>query len=304
MQKKGTIQKIACVGAGIIGHSWAILFAMKGHPVFIQDSNKASIKTALRRIKVALNLCAEKNLIEEQTALEAYNRVNIKSSIARVVADADYVVESTLENYQVKKKIFKEMDQAAPEEAILASSSSGLLMSIIQKVTEKPERCIVAHPFNPPHLIPLVEIVPGERTSETTIRRTALFMKSLGKVPIVVRKEVSGYLANRLQRGIMQQAEDIVKSGIATVEDVDRALSTGPGVRWAIYGKYLQDYFNTPSHLMRNKHMSGLVAKGYEEYGLLRGKSFDEMVRWRDSKLIDVLRVLGHLPLGDKKDQS
>ena len=175
-------------------------------------------------------------------------------------------------------------------------------MSIIQKVTEKPERCIVAHPFNPPHLIPLVEIVPGECTSETTVRRTVLLMKRLGKVPIVVQKEVSGYLANRLQRGIMQQADDIVNSGIANVEDVDRALSTGPGIRWAIYGKYLQDYFNTPSHLMRHQRRSGLVAKGYEEYSLLKGKSFEDMVRWRDSKLIDILCVLGHLPKSETKN--
>ena len=302
MHKEHMIKNIACVGAGIIGHSWAILFAMKGYRVFIQDVKNASIKIALRRIKVSLNLCAEKNLIEEPTVLEAFNRVEVKSSISSAVVDADYVVESTLENYNVKKKVFKEIDQAAPEEAILASSSSGLLMSIIQKVTQKPERCIVAHPFNPPHLIPLVEIVPGEETSDTTIERTVLFMKRLGKVPIVVRKEVSGYLANRLQRGLMQQAEDIVNSGIVNVEDVDLALSTGPGIRWAIYGKYLQDYFNTPSHLMHNKQLSGLVAKGYEEYSLLRGKSFDELVRWRDSKLIDVLRVLGHLPCREGKD--
>ena len=302
MNKEREIKNIACVGAGIIGHSWAILFAMKGYPVNIHDINKESVKSAFLRIKMALSLCVEKKLIEERDAEEAYNRVKVKSDISKAVSDADYVVESTLENYNVKKKIFREMDEAAPEEAILASSSSGLLMSIIQKVTEKPERCIVAHPFNPPHLIPLVEIVPGECTSETTVRRTVLLMKRLGKVPIVVRKEVSGYLANRLQRGIMQQADDIVNSGIANVEDVDRALSTGPGVRWAIYGKYLQDYFNTPSHLMRHQRRSGLVAKGYEEYSLLKGKSFEDMVRWRDSKLIDILRVLGHLPKSETEN--
>jgi 3-hydroxyacyl-CoA dehydrogenase len=133
MHKEHMIKNIACVGAGIIGHSWAILFAMKGYRVFIQDVNNASIKIALRRIKVSLNLCAEKNLIEETTVLEAFNQVEVKSSISSAVVDADYVVESTLENYNVKKKVFKEIDQAAPEEAILASSSSGLLMSIIPK---------------------------------------------------------------------------------------------------------------------------------------------------------------------------
>ncbi len=126
-------------------------------------------------------------------------------------------------------------------------------------------------------------------------------MKRLGKVPIVIRKKVSGYLANRLQRGIMQQANDSVNRGIVNVEDVDRALSTGPGIRWVIYGKYLQDYFNAPSHLMLHQQRSGLVTKGYEEYGLLKGKSFDDMVRWRESKLIDILHVLGHLSQSETK---
>ena len=135
---------------------------------------------------MALNICVEKKLIAERDAEEAYNRVKVKLDISKAVSDADYVVESTLENYDVKKKIFREMDEAAPEEAILVSSSSGLLMSIIQKVTEKPERCIVTHPFNPPYLIPLVEIVPGECTSETTVKQTVLLMKRLGKVPIVI----------------------------------------------------------------------------------------------------------------------
>jgi hypothetical protein len=121
-------------------------------------------------------------------------------------------------------------------------------------------------------------------------------MKSLGKIPIVTKKEVYGYIANRLQRGLTREANDIVNSGVASVEDVDKALSVGPGIRWAIYGSYLVNYFNTPSHLTQGKKLPGLVKEGYEEYSLLKGKSFDDLVRWRDSKLIDVLRVLKHLP--------
>ncbi|MFQ6076731.1 MAG: 3-hydroxyacyl-CoA dehydrogenase family protein [Candidatus Bathyarchaeia archaeon] len=290
------INEIACVGAGIVGHSWATLFAMKGYPVYIQDIQEENVERALRWIKAALGLCTEKGLLEERDAEAAFKRVRPTTDMAEAVSGVDYVAESVFESYDVKRKVFREMDVAAPEEAILASSSSGLLMTEIQKVTKRPGRCIVAHPFNPPHLIPLVELVPGEATSESTVKRTFQFMKSLGKVPIVVKKEVSWYLANRMQLGVFQEADDIVNSGVASVEDVDRALSTGPGIRWAIYGPYLVRYFNTPSHLWQRRTRPEMVEQGYEEYSLLKGKSFDDMVRWRDSKLIDILRVLGHLP--------
>lgn len=288
--------KIACIGAGVIGHSWATLFSMKGYTVHIQDINDEIIQRSLQWIKTALNLCAEKGLITKRDAEKAFDRVKSTTDMSEAVSEADYIVESVFEDYDVKKKVFKEIDSAASEEAIIASSSSYLLMTEIQKVTKRPQRCIEAHPYNPPHLIPLVEIVPGIATSKTTVTHTVNLMKSLGKIPIVTKKEVYGYIANRLQRGLTREANDIVNSGVASVEDVDKALSVGPGIRWAIYGSYLVNYFNTPSHLTQGKKLPGLVKQGYKEYSLLKGKSFDDMVRWRDSKLIDVLRVLKHLP--------
>lgn len=291
------INRIACIGAGVIGHSWATLFSMKGYTVYIHDINEEVIQRGLRWIKTALDLCAEKRMIDERDAEAAINRVKPTTDMSEAVSDADYIVESVLENYDVKKKVFREIDAMAPEEAIIASSSSFLLMTEIQKVTKRPERCIEVHPYNPPHLIPLVEIVPGQATSKTTVARTFQFMKSLGKVPIVPKKEVAGYIANRLQRALNREAHDLVNSGVASVEDVDKALSTGPGIRWAIYGPFLVSYFNTPSHLMREGTLSGMVKEGYEEYSLLKGKPFDDMVRWRDSMLIDILRVLQYLPV-------
>ncbi len=290
------IKKIACIGVGVIGHSWATLFSMKGYTVHIQDINDEAIQRSLHWIKTALDLCAEKGLIDERDAKTAFNRVKPTTDMSEAVSEADYIVESVLEDYDVKKKVFREIDAAASEEAIIASSSSFLLMTEIQKATKRPERCIEAHPYNPPHLIPLVELVPGEATSKTTVTRTFHFMKSLGKIPIVTKKEVYGYIANRLQRGLTREANDIVNSGVASVEDVDKALSVGPGIRWAIYGSYLVNYFNTPSHLTQGRKLPGMVKEGYEEYSLLKGKSFNDMVRWRDSMLIDVLRVLKHLP--------
>ncbi len=290
------IKRIACIGVGVIGHSWATLFSMKGYTVYIHDISEAVIQRGLRWIKTALDLCAEKRLIDERDAEAAINRVKPITDLSEAVSDADYIVESVLENYDEKKKVFKEIDATAHEEAIIASSSSFLLMTEIQKVTKRPERCIEVHPYNPPYLIPLVEIVPGQATSKATVARTFQFMESLGKVPIVPKKEVAGYIANRLQRALNREAHDLVNSGVASVEDVDKALSAGPGIRWAIYGPFLVSYFNTPSHLMREDTLSGMVKEGYEEYGILKGKTFDDLVRWRDSMLIDTLRVLQYLP--------
>lgn len=290
---------MSCLGSGVIGHSWATLFAIKGYQVVLQDISQSILREAIRGIRFNIDLLVEKSVITQTAVTIAMKKISTTTNIQEAVYESDFIQESVTESYAVKKKVFHEADAFAPEDAILASSSSGLLITEIQKDMSKPERCVVGHPFNPPHLVPLVEIVPGEATSEETVKRTFQFYKGLGKVPIVIRKEVSGYLANRLQRGLRQQADDIVNSGIASVEDVDKALSTGPGIRWAIYGPYLQSYFNTPSHLgpnVRKNRLSERVLTGMEEMSILKGKSFEDMVRWRDSKIIDILRALNRIP--------
>jgi hypothetical protein len=127
-----------------------------------------------------------------------------------------------------------------------------------------------------------VEIVPGDLTSPETVEATRALMERLGKTPVVVKKEVAGYLGNKIQSAVLQVARDIVESGIATVEEVGLAVSTGIGLRWALYGPFAVTYFNTPSHLIDRYGLSGLVAEGFQEHSLMKGKTFDEMVRWRD----------------------
>jgi len=272
------------------------LFAIKGHPVSLHDISKKNLEVAIKRINDNMTLLVEKSVISLKTAKTALERIDTTLSLTDAIREADYVQESAFESYAVKKSVFKEIDEITKKETILASSSSRLLMTEIQKATRKPERCIVAHPYNPPHLIPLVELVPGEKTSQKTVNDTHKFMINLGKAPLVVKKEVTGYIGNRLQRGIFQEANDIVTSGVAGVEDVDKAMSLGPGIRWAIYGPYLVSYFNTPSHLLKKYIRHEMIEEGLEDYGLIKGKTFDDMVKWRDGKLIDVLRVLGHIP--------
>jgi 3-hydroxypropionate dehydrogenase (NADP+) len=287
--------RVGCVGAGVMGHSWAALFAVKGYQVALQDISEANLERAMEWIQTALDLMAEKTVIQLSEVEPALSRVHPTTDLGEAVGEADFVLESVYEDYGAKREIFKEMDAHAPEESILATGSSRLLITEIQKATERPERCIGAHGFNPPHLVPLVEIVPGEATSPETVEGTRALMEGLGKIPITVRKEVAGYLGNRIQSAVHQAARDLVESGIATVEEVDLAVSTGIGLRWALYGPFAVTYFNTPSHLIDHYGLSGLVAEGLQEHSLMKGKTFDEMVRWRNGKLIDMLRVLEHI---------
>jgi 3-hydroxypropionate dehydrogenase (NADP+) len=289
-------KRIACLGAGVMGHSWATLFAVKGYQVKLQDISEDNLDRAMGWMGTALELMAEKAVIQDGEVEVALSRVSFTTDLSEAIGEADFVLESIYEEYGAKRDVFMEMEAHAPEEAILATGSSRLLITEIQKATERPERCVGAHGFNPPHLVPLVEIISGEATSPETVAETRALMEGLGKTPIVVRKEVAGYLGNRIQSAVLRAAQDIVESGIATVEEVDLAVSTGIGLRWALYGPFAVTYFNTPSHLIDSYGLSGLVAEGFREHSLMKGKTFDEMVRWRDRKLIDILRVLEQLP--------
>ncbi len=249
----------------------------------------------MERIKAALTLLAEKQVIKNSAVKETLELISLCTSIKEALEGAEFVLESVFEDYPTKKRVFEEMDSHASEETILASGSSQLLITEIQKAAKNPERCIGVHGFNPPHLVPLVEIVKGEKTSAQTVQRTKRLMEQLGKKPVVPKKEVSAYLANPIQNSVFMAVQDIVESGITTVEEVDLAVSARLGLRWAVYGPFMVYYFNTPSHLVERRGFSGLIAEGMKDYSLIEGKTYEAMVRWRDGKLVDLLRVLGHL---------
>jgi len=309
------IEKIACVGSGLIGHSWATLFAMKGYSVTIQDVSKELLKEAIRRIESNLKLLAEEQVISESSIKEALGRISATTGVADSVGDADYVQESVTERYEIKKPIFTEMDRHAPEDIPLVSSSSGLLMTEIQKVTERPERCVIAHPFNPPHIVPLVEIVPGKDTSRKTIEVVRAFMEKIGKTPVILKKEVPGYLANRLSSALWREAVDLLDREVASAEDIDKAISSGPGIRWAIMGPYLTYHLGGGSGGIESflKQFAPVltgwledmntwkkipetafakIVEGVGEMTALQKRSMSEMVDWRDRKLIHLLRTI------------
>ncbi|WP_455368300.1 3-hydroxyacyl-CoA dehydrogenase NAD-binding domain-containing protein [[Eubacterium] cellulosolvens] len=307
------INNIACIGAGTIGYSWATLFAVKGCNVSIYDVNIELSKNSLKNIKAGAAFLADKGLIERRCAETVLDRIRITEDMSECVAEADYIQESIFESYDVKKKAFSEIGMINSE-SIIASSTSGLLMSKIQKNTKKPERCIVAHPWNPPLLLKLVELVPGENTSQQTIRKTYEFMEDLGKIPVIVKREIPGFIGNRLQAALWREALNIIEKGIATVEDVDRVICAGPGARWAIMGPFLTFHLGGGpggiEYLIDNiqESMSGwynsmddwksipyhAAKKAIEEVKQLpkvKENKFEKLVEWRDNKLVKILKI-------------
>src|SRR4030043_1974145 len=197
------IHKVACVGAGLIGQGWATLFSSKGLVVVLQDVSETVLGKAMREIRSTLMFLETNHLLEPGGAEASLKRIKMSLLIGEAVSHADYVQESVPDDYDFKKQVFREMDVAAPHHAILASSSSGLLMTEIQKATTKPQRCVLVHPVLPVYLIPLVEIAGGELTSRETVIATYDFMKKLGKTPALLKREVSGYFVCRLQAAFL-----------------------------------------------------------------------------------------------------
>ena len=236
------VRRVAVVSTGVIGASWAAHFLARGLDVVATDP-APDADERLRADVAAHWPVLERIGLAEGASL---SRLTFTADPAEAVADADFVQENGPEREDVKHALFAVLDAAARPDVVLASSSSGLLPSVIARGAPKhPERVLIGHPFNPPHLIPLVEVVPGERTSDDSVETAMAFYAAVGKRPIRVRQEVPGHIANRLQAALWQEASSLVERGIATVADIDTAISQGPGLRWAILGPFA------------NKHLSG-----------------------------------------------
>ena len=234
-----TIHRIAVIGTGVIGASWTALFLAKGLEVVATDvapnaeaSLRAFVKAAwpaLQRLGLAPGA--------------SQSHLTFTPDLPTALRTADFVQENGPERIDFKKKLYRQLDELLPPDVIIASSSSGLTMSEIQSdCPSHPERCVIGHPFNPPHLVPLVEIVGGAKTSEATAQRAADFYTGLGKQAVRVRKEVPGHVANRLQAALAREVYYLVAEDIISVADVDKALSWGPGLRWGIMGNVLLNH--------------------------------------------------------------
>jgi 3-hydroxyacyl-CoA dehydrogenase len=239
MSNNKPIRRIAIIGTGVIGASWTALFLAKGLEVIATDI-APDAETALRRfVKAAWPALERLGLAPGASQ----SQLAFTPDMSAAVKSADFVQENGPERIDFKKKLYRQLDELLPADVIVASSSSGLTMSEIQSDCRlHPERCVIGHPFNPPHLVPLVEIVGGTKTSEATIDRAAEFYAGLGKEVVRLRKEVPGHVANRLQAALAREVYYLVAEGVVSAADVDTALCWGPGLRWGIMGNMMLNH--------------------------------------------------------------
>ena len=236
--------KAAIIGAGLIGRSWANVFARAGWNVRVWDPEPRQRSAAARLVEESLHELAVHGLVTEPAA--AARRVSVVESMPEAVADAEYVQECGPEVLEVKRSTFEELDAAAPAATILASSTSAIVASKFTGHLAGRARCIVAHPVNPPHLVPVVELCGAPWTSDDTKRRAREILEAVGQVPIAVKREIDGFILNRLQVALLTEAFRLVQEGYVSPEDLDHTVSDGLGLRWAFMGPFETIELNAP----------------------------------------------------------
>jgi 3-hydroxyacyl-CoA dehydrogenase len=304
--KSKEIRNVAIVGTGVIGASWAALYLARGLNVVATDPAPNAEANLRRYIDDAWKDLAVIGLSPGASR----DRLSFTLDMKKALANADLVQENGPERKDFKIKLFADMDAATPPDAIIASSSSGLTMSVMQSNCKHPERCVIGHPFNPPHVIPLVEVVAGEKTSPETVQRAIDFYTSIGKKPIHVRKEVVGHVANRLQAALYREIVYLIEQGVLDVADSDVAVCWGPGLRWGVMGPNLLFHLGGGQggiqHFM--EHLSGPLASWWKDLGTITeftpqvtqtiidgvlkeagNRSIEELGRERDAMLLALL---------------
>jgi 3-hydroxyacyl-CoA dehydrogenase len=307
-----TIQRVAVIGTGVIGASWATYFLARGLEVVATDP-AAGAEATLREVIAAQWPAMQAMGLAPGASPE---RLRFTASPEEAVAGAQFVQENGPEQLELKRDLFRRLDAAAPVEAVLATSASTITVSEFQDAcTRHPDRVVLGHPFNPPHLIPLVEVAGGSATSAEAVELALGFYRAIGKHPIHLRREVRGHVANRLQAALWQEAFHLVASGVASVEDVDAAIAHGPGLRWALLGPFLNLHlsggpggigalFEKPlwqategmwrdlGSVSVDAALGARVAEGVAQE--LAARDPDAMVRQRDEVLLELLRMKAH----------
>jgi 3-hydroxyacyl-CoA dehydrogenase len=230
------IRRIAIVGTGVIGASWAAQYLARGFDVVATDPGPDAEAKLRKYVDDAWAALTAIGLAQGASR----ERLSFTTDMAQALSQADLVQENGPERPDFKMKLFADMDAATPPDSLIASSSSGITPSVMQSQCKRPERILVGHPFNPPHLIPLVEVVGGTATSAGALQQAMRFYASIGKKPILLRKEMPGHVANRLQLALYREVLYLVEQDVLSVADADAAVSWGPGLRWALMGPSLQ----------------------------------------------------------------
>lgn len=256
------IKKVAVVGGGLIGMSWASLFLARGLTVVVVEPRQAAESELRNFVAAAWPKLQALGLTRSDTPRHAVFRRDIAS-----LTGVDFVQENGPDRIDLKRQLVKQLEQVIGPEVVIASSTSSLLASEIQSEAAHPQRVLVGHPMNPPHLVPMVELVPGKQTSEASVQSAEAFYRQMRRVTIRVQQEVVGHLANRLTAALYREAVHIAAEGIASVADIDKAITYGPGMRWALVGPHL------------GYHLGG-GAGGYQHY--LNHLGPTQETRWQE----------------------
>ncbi|MFE0223323.1 3-hydroxyacyl-CoA dehydrogenase NAD-binding domain-containing protein [Streptomyces albidoflavus] len=305
------VRRVACVGAGVIGGGWVAHFLARGYDVTAWDPAPDAAQKLRRLVDAAWPALTSLGLAEGASP----DRLTVTETLEQAVADAEFVQESAPEKLDLKRDLLTRLDAATPPGVVIASSTSGYPMTDMQTTAADPSRLVVGHPFNPPYLIPLVEVVGGEHTDPAAVAWAARFYEAAGKSVITMNNEVPGFIANRLQEALWREALHMVANGEATVRDIDLSITEGPGLRWAVMGPMLTfalaggeggmahmlDHFGpslkSPWTRLEapelDKELYDAVVAGCDEAA--DGRSIADLVAERDKGVIDVLRATGRL---------
>ena len=258
--------KVAVIGCGLIGQSWAISFLSAGFDVSLFDPLEGVTALAKEKIKAKLSDLQNFGILENKNLSDYANKIHLASDLSEAVEGCFYVQESGPENLDIKKELTTKIDAATADNIPIASSTSGIPASLYASGVKGQYRCLVAHPINPPHLIPAVEIVPAPFTSETIIQVVKEVLVSIDKKPLELKREIPGFVVNRLQGALLSEAFNLIKKDIASAEDIDKAVSEGLGLRWSFMGPFQTIHLNAPEGI------SGYIERYEKMYGEMFNK--------------------------------
>ena len=230
-------RRIAIIGIGLIGRSWAVGFARAGARVALWDAMDGIVETSMSQIRQLVSDMEGARLLNETPEI-ILSRINPCSTLSEALSGADYIQENTPERIEIKYDVFAAIEANAQPDAVIASSTSGLLPSAMFENLASARRCLVAHPLNPPHLIPAVELVPGPATDAASLHTARMILEEAGHVVLTLRREIAGFVMNRLQGAVLDEAFRLVEQGIVGPEDVDIAWRDGLAIRWSVVGPF------------------------------------------------------------------
>lgn len=297
-------EPIAVIGAGLIGRAWSIVYARAGRSVRLYDAHKEALAGATEAIRVSLYDLQSAGLVEDPEAI--LERIQIEPDLTLAVGGVGYVQECGPENLEVKRVIYSRLEEETAPDTILASSTSGIAASLFTGHLEHPERCLVAHPVNPPYLVPVVEVVPSPMTAGGVVKTTMTLMSDVGQVPVLVKRELPGFILNRLQGALLNEALRLFRDGYVSAEDLDKTVKHGLGLRWSFMGPFETIDLNAPAGVVDYASRYGplysnvdaqrdraspwqaetLAALEAERRSVLPLESLAERQAWRDRQLM------------------